>query len=58
MGSPSVDVDAVHERLVAELLLAGEPYGLMPAGGDAVRAHGLVAARRSGGLHLLAFEFE
>lgn len=53
MGSPSAGEDAVHERLVAGLLSAGEPYGLLLAGGDAVRAHGLVAARRSGGVDLV-----
>ncbi|NJP51289.1 nucleotidyl transferase AbiEii/AbiGii toxin family protein [Streptomyces sp. SBST2-5] len=34
--------NAVHERLRADLLAVGAPYGLVLAGGDAVRAHGLV----------------
>ncbi|MFF8637334.1 nucleotidyl transferase AbiEii/AbiGii toxin family protein [Streptomyces pilosus] len=52
MTSPPVGVDAVHERLVGDLLAAGMPFGLLLAGGDAVRAHGLVDARVSRGVDL------
>ncbi|MFI8088457.1 nucleotidyl transferase AbiEii/AbiGii toxin family protein [Streptomyces sp. NPDC086080] len=52
MTSPPAGVDAVHERLVGDLLAAGTPYGLVLAGGDAVRAHGLVDARVSRGVDL------
>ncbi|TQL21901.1 nucleotidyl transferase AbiEii/AbiGii toxin family protein [Streptomyces sp. SLBN-134] len=53
MVSPPAGVDAAHERLVAGLLAAGAPYGLLLAGGDAVRAHGLVPARVSRGVDLV-----
>ncbi|MFE9774049.1 nucleotidyl transferase AbiEii/AbiGii toxin family protein [Streptomyces sp. NPDC005931] len=33
---------APHERLPGDLLAVGAPYGILLAGGDAVRAHGLV----------------
>ncbi|MEU3103146.1 nucleotidyl transferase AbiEii/AbiGii toxin family protein [Streptomyces griseoflavus] len=52
MTSPPAGVDAVHERLAGDLLAAGTPYGLVLAGGDAVRAHGLVDARISRGVDL------
>ncbi len=44
MTSPPLGVDAVHERLAGDLLAVGAPYGLVLAGGEAVRAHGLVEA--------------
>ncbi|MEU0288907.1 nucleotidyl transferase AbiEii/AbiGii toxin family protein [Streptomyces sp. NPDC006147] len=52
MTSPPLGVDAVHERLAGDLLAAGAPYGLLLAGGEAVRAHRLVDARVSGGVDL------
>ncbi|MEV8595211.1 nucleotidyl transferase AbiEii/AbiGii toxin family protein [Streptomyces sp. NPDC052012] len=42
MASPVAGTNAVHERLRGDLLAVGAPYGLVLAGGDAVRAHGLV----------------
>ncbi|MFD8525104.1 nucleotidyl transferase AbiEii/AbiGii toxin family protein [Streptomyces capillispiralis] len=52
MASPPVGADAVHERLSGDLLAAGTPYGLVLAGGAAVRAHRLVDARLSRGVDL------
>ncbi|GGT52785.1 hypothetical protein GCM10010243_33890 [Streptomyces matensis] len=52
MTSPPLGVDAVHERLAGDLLAVGAPYGLVLAGGEAVRAHGLVDARVSEGVDL------
>ncbi len=45
-------MDAVHGRLAGDLLAVGAPYGLVLAGGEAVRAHGLVEARVSEGVDL------
>lgn len=52
MTSPTtgVDVDAARERLAGDLLAVGAPYALVLAGGDALRACGLVAARISRGV--------
>lgn len=52
MTSSPAGVDAVHERLACDLLAVGAPYALVLAGGDAVRAHGLVDARTSRGVDL------
>ncbi|MFZ4155609.1 nucleotidyl transferase AbiEii/AbiGii toxin family protein [Streptomyces pseudogriseolus] len=52
MTSPPLGVDAVHGRLTGDLLAVGAPYGLVLAGGEAVRAHGLVEARVSEGVDL------
>ncbi|MFI1958743.1 nucleotidyl transferase AbiEii/AbiGii toxin family protein [Streptomyces althioticus] len=52
MTSLPLGVDAVHERLTADLLAVGTPYGLVLAGGEAVRAHGLVDTRVSEGVDL------
>ncbi|MEV5234552.1 nucleotidyl transferase AbiEii/AbiGii toxin family protein [Streptomyces pseudogriseolus] len=52
MTSPPLGVDAVHGRLAGDLLAVGAPYGLVLAGGEAVRAHGLVEARVSEGVDL------
>ncbi len=52
MTSPPLGVDAVHERLAGDLLAVGAPYGLVLAGGEAVRAHGLVDGRVSEGVDL------
>ncbi|GAA0654077.1 hypothetical protein GCM10009535_35830 [Streptomyces thermocarboxydovorans] len=50
-AGPVAGTNAVHERLRADLLAVGAPYGLVLAGGDAVRAHGL-AERVSRGVDL------
>lgn len=42
MASPVAGTNAVRERLQGDLLAVGAPYALVLAGGDAVRAHGLV----------------
>lgn len=47
-----VDAGAVRGRLVGDVVAVGAPYGLVLAGGDAVRAHGLVADRVSRGVDL------
>ncbi|WP_149548732.1 nucleotidyl transferase AbiEii/AbiGii toxin family protein [Streptomyces marokkonensis] len=52
MTSSPAGVDDVHERLAGDLLAVGAPYALVLAGGDAVRAHGLVDARISRGVDL------
>ncbi|MFJ5560528.1 hypothetical protein ACIQCD_24740 [Streptomyces sp. NPDC093250] len=54
MTSPpaGVDVGAVRGRLAGDVLAVGAPYALVLAGGDAVRAHGLVADRISRGMDL------
>ncbi|MBM7089981.1 hypothetical protein JTP67_15865 [Streptomyces sp. S12] len=49
MASPVVRTNPVHERLRADVLAVGAPYALVLAGGDAVRAHGLVD-RLTGGV--------
>ncbi|WP_437028934.1 nucleotidyl transferase AbiEii/AbiGii toxin family protein [Streptomyces sp. enrichment culture] len=49
MASAAVGTNPVHERLRADVLAVGAPYGLVLAGGDAVRAHGLVD-RLTGGV--------